>query len=77
MAVAYAIVREHVFMDGNKRTGTEVLLQLLELNGATLIATDDEFVEVADACATGSLARDEYCDWVRAHRVPPLPGLQS
>jgi len=70
-AVAYAIMREHVFLDGNKRTGTEVLLQFLELNGATVAASDDEFVATADACANGTLTRDQYCGWVRTHRVPP------
>ena len=70
--VAYAVMRGHVFIDGNKRTGTEVLLQLLELNGFTIAATDDEFVGVAEGCANGTITREEYAQWVRSHRFPPF-----
>ena len=64
-------MREHVFVDGNKRTGTEVLLQLLELNGSTVIASDDDFVATAIACASGAMALNEYVAWVRARMLPP------
>lgn len=69
MAVAYAIIRRHVFADGNKRTGIEVLAMILELNGLTLIAPDDEVVTTAEGVASGAISAAEFLQWVLSRRL--------
>jgi len=66
-AVAHAIMRGHVFMDGNKRTGTEVLFTMLELNGHTLLASDDSIVEIIESVASGRATFDDFVIWARQH----------
>lgn len=64
-ALADTIIRRHVFTDGNKRTGTEVLFQMLELNGRTLLAPDDEIVATVEGLAAGEMDFDGLLEWVR------------
>jgi death-on-curing protein len=47
MAAAYLfhIVRNHPFVDGNKRTGLVAAIVFLELNDITIEADDDELTE--------------------------------
>ena len=66
-ALAYAIIRGHVFVDGNKRTGTAVLFQTLELNGRTLESDQDNLVATIESLAAGSLDFEAFVAWVRAH----------
>jgi death-on-curing protein len=65
-ALAYAVIHGHVFVDGNKRTGTEILYQMLELNGRTIVATDDEIVGIIESVGSGQLGVDVLVSWVRA-----------
>ena len=84
-ALAYAITHSHVFLDGNKRTGTEVLYQMLELNGRTLEVTHEDLVATIEATADGSLSFEGFVDWARnacvrgaqAIRFYPLASLRE
>lgn len=70
-AIAFTIATGHVFANGNKRTALAALLQMLELNGRALVATQDELVDVfAKGLATTQSARDEFGAWVEK-RVSP------
>lgn len=57
MASAYLfhIVRNHPFIDGNKRVGAVASLVFLELNGIELTAPENEFAEMVIAVAAGKL----------------------
>ena len=48
-ALAYGIARNHPFLDGNKRTAHVAYRTLLELNGAGLVATDEEKYQIGRA----------------------------
>src|ERR671924_2296015 len=45
-ALAYGIARNHPFLDGNKRTTAVCCETFIELNGASLEATDAELYEL-------------------------------
>jgi death-on-curing protein len=66
-AYAYGIARNHPFVDGNKRTALIVARLFLLLNGATLVATQEEKYSTFLALAAGELSEDGLADWVRAH----------
>jgi len=69
LAASYAvgIVRNHPFVDGNKRTGFMVAATFLELNGMVFNATEESVVERTLALAAGSLDQTEYAAWMKAN----------
>jgi len=53
--IAYGLVCNHPFMDGNKRIGTYVMLVLLELNHFEVDLTDDDLVHIGMELAKGKM----------------------
>ena len=66
-ALAFSLVRNHPFLDGNKRTGHAALETFLMLNGFEIVAPVSEQEEVFLGLASGSLAREEFVSWLEAH----------
>jgi death-on-curing protein len=69
LAALYAlgVVRNHPFVDGNKRTSYVMFETFLELNGATFPISDEEAVVTVLRLAAGELTDDEFIAWVRAN----------
>lgn len=65
---AYALVRNHPFIDGNKRIGLYVMLVLLEMNGIKLSFTQPELIELGQGLADGSIDSALLLDWIVGHR---------
>lgn len=67
MAAAYLfhIVRNHPFVDGNKRTGAMAAFAFLKLNGYTLHAKDKEFENLILAVAQGKSTKAAVTDFFR------------
>ena len=65
-ALAFSLVRNHPFADGNKRTGAAAMLLFLGRNGFTIEATEDEMESIVLRLAAGTLDRDGLVAWVRA-----------
>jgi len=53
--IAYGLVSNHPFADGNKRIGTLVMLTLLDLNGINIEFTDDEVIRIGLDLASGKM----------------------
>jgi death on curing protein len=64
---ALGIIRNHPFVDGNKRVGTVLLETFLELNGYTLEAADEELLAVILTVAAHEISDEDFIVWVRAH----------
>jgi death-on-curing protein len=62
-----AIVRNHPFVDGNKRTGFVVGILFLELNGYRFIASEEAAAQAVLALAAGSLDEVGYAGFLRAN----------
>jgi len=62
MATAYTggIVRNHPFVDGNKRTGFVVGILFLELNGYRFVASEEEATRAVLELASGNLDEAGY-----------------
>jgi death on curing protein len=71
-AYAFGLVRNHGYIDGNKRIGFVAMAVFLELNGVELVADEDDVVTVMVALAAGELDEAALAEWVRGH-TPPLP----
>ena len=72
MAAAYLfhIVRNHPFVDGNKRTGTAAALVFLDLNGVEVDADDDSLVALVLDVAQGHADRGVVAEFLRSRIVP-------
>ena len=66
-AYAYGLVRNHPYVDGNKRLSLVVMVAFLERNGIELTATNTEALSTVLALAAGDLTEDDLANWIEAH----------
>ncbi len=66
----YGIVRNHPFIDGNKRTAFTATELFLFLNGWELVADDATCVVTILQLATGQMSEESFADWLRANSIP-------
>lgn len=71
-ALAYGLARNHALVDGNKRTAHVAYRTFLVLNGADLVATDEEKYLAMMALAEGKLSEREFAAWLRGRLQPPI-----
>ena len=65
--LAYGLIKNHAFRDGNKRIGALVLLVLLELNGYKVVASNAEFADIIMGVAASEKDELDLLSWVDAH----------
>ncbi|MBL6987117.1 MAG: type II toxin-antitoxin system death-on-curing family toxin [Methylobacter sp.] len=69
-AYGFGLARNHLFIDGNKRTAFTVMELFLALNGQELIADDPSCIVTILKLADGSLSEAEFADWIRSNTNP-------
>lgn len=71
LAASYAlgIVKNHPFLDGNKRTGFVAAALFIEANGFSFQATEEEAVLETLALAAGERAEADYAGWLARNSV--------
>ena len=62
--IAYSLISNHAFVDGNKRIGMYVLLSFLEVNGIKIRPTNEDVVRVGLAIAAGEMKYEEILAWI-------------
>ncbi|MCE5279167.1 MAG: type II toxin-antitoxin system death-on-curing family toxin [Planctomycetaceae bacterium] len=69
MAAAYLfhVIRNHPFVDGNKRAGAVAALLFLDLNGIEVVATKGALYELTMAVTTGKADKAAIAKFFRAH----------
>jgi len=70
VALAFSLIQNHPFVDGNKRIGLAAMAIFLRANGFDLAGTDDEFEEVIIGVAGGKMERIVFLEWIVEHVVP-------
>lgn len=65
-ALAFSLVCNHPFVDGNKRVGHAAMETFLVLNGWELSKGVDEQERVILQLAAGSLKREQFTNWVES-----------
>jgi death-on-curing protein len=68
-ALGFSVIKNHPFVDGNKRTGHAAMETFLVLNGYEIRASVDDQEQVILRVAAGEMARQEFTAWLRAHVV--------
>ena len=75
--VPVGIVRNHPFLDGNKRTGFLVGATFLSINGYHLLAEEALIVKTVLALAAGEIGEPEYAAFLRAWTTSSSAPVQT
>jgi len=66
-ALCFSLVKNHPFVDGNKRIGHAAMETFFVMNGFELDADVDDSESVILRLAAGDLGRIPFTEWVVAH----------
>ena len=64
-AYGYGIVKNHPFIDGNKRTAFQVMYAFLKVHEFHLDAPEAEVVLIMQALATDEISEVQLVDWLK------------
>ena len=68
-ALGFSLIRNHPFVDGNKRVGHAAMEVFLILNGYEIDASVDEQEQIILQLAAGKLERKAFTEWLGIHVV--------
>ena len=66
-AYLFHLVKNHPFVDGNKRAGLAVCLAFVAMNDVSVRASDDELVELVYGVAEGRTSKADVAVFLRDH----------
>ena len=61
---AYGIIKNHPFVDGNKRTATAAMSAFLRTNGYRFKPRADELLAIVLGVSDGTVSFEQFVDWV-------------
>ena len=65
--LGYSLIKNHAFVDGNKRIGTHAMLVFLMLNGIEVAYEDEELIQLILGVAAGEISSEQLLAWLQAH----------
>lgn len=63
-AIAWGLVKNHPFVDGNKRTAFLVMAVFLKVNGIDLVIPEREVVVTMLSLAAGEMTEEQLISWL-------------
>ncbi len=63
-SLGFGLIKNHAFIDGNKRIGLSSLVVFLKVNGYLLDVTTDEQTMIVQRVAASEMSEDEWTAWV-------------
>jgi len=66
--LCYGLVKNHPFVDGNKRIGAHAMLAFLAINGVELTYTQEELSTAVLAVASGEQSYEDLLRWLVEHQ---------
>ena len=67
--LGYGLIKNHPFVDGNKRIGAHAMLVFLALNGIELEYTQEELSDIILKVAAGECGFDDLLKWIIGHQL--------
>lgn len=58
--ISYSLIKNHCFIDGNKRIGIMILLYLLEINEVKHNLTNEDLIEIGLKVASGEMDKTNF-----------------
>ena len=66
--MGYTLIKNHAFLDGNKRIGMYVMLSFLEAEGIPIVVPQEEIVRIGLGLADGGIGYEELLRWIKEQR---------
>ena len=66
--LGFSLIRNHAFIDGNKRIGAFVMLIFLDINGISITADNPSLTRIILDCAAGKADQNDLLDWILSHK---------
>ena len=67
--LGFGLVKNHAFLDGNKRIGAHAMLVFLALNEIETDYSQDDLINIIMGIASGQCNYADLLEWVRAHTI--------
>ena len=67
--LCFGLVKNHPFVDGNKRIGAHAMLVFLALNGVELQHSQTELSDVILRLAAGEIEAQDLLRWILSHQI--------
>lgn len=67
--LGFGLVKNHAFVDGNKRIGAHIMLVFLMLNHVELEYTQKELSDTILKVADGTYSFDDLLKWILEHQL--------
>jgi len=67
--LCYGLVKNHAFLDGNKRIGVHAMLVFLSLNNIELEYSQEELSDIILKIAAGECSFEDFLEWVLSHQL--------
>lgn len=67
--LGFGLIRNHAFVDGNKRIGAHAMLVFLALNGIDLSYTQEELSDMVLQVASGNSSFEDMVKWIIDHQI--------
>lgn len=67
--LGFGLIKNHPFLDGNKRIGTHVMLLFLAVNHVQLDYDDDDLIQIILHIAAGQLDDKALLQWLQMHFI--------
>ena len=65
--LGFGLIRNHPFVDGNKRIGAHTMLVFLAVNGIELRYEQQELIDIVLSVAAGQIDRQGVLQWILYH----------
>ena len=65
--LAFSLIKNHPFLDGNKRIGILAMLVFLDENGLPVTCTNDELVDIGLGLAESTIDEAGLIEWIISH----------
>ena len=65
--LGFGLIKNHAFVDGNKRIGAHAMLMTLALNQIAISYTQKELISIITAVAAGNSSYDDLLTWLSGH----------
>lgn len=65
--LCFGLVKNHAFIDGNKRIGAHSMLVFLAINDTELTYTQEELTNIILGVASGKIDYEDLLSWIKTH----------
>lgn len=67
--LAFGLINNHPFIDGNKRIGTHAFLIFLALNDIYLEYSDKDLINIIFSVASSKSTEKDLYEWIKSHQA--------